>query len=679
MVPMYIAMYRGTKELILTERYNSLKQEVAYLDEQISKMLKGSNLLGSNTYVKKVAAIQGEPVDSDSMDMLHAKDFFVSCFQLNGEEFDEYLIFRYNPVIISGTTLLSSPGKQDYGQYNQNGMDFAQFQQMVFENERSIQFIAGTEGEWDGQIIGVSKMLGRSHFFYDAALIFTLSQENVSKLFGLKEEKQADFAYVMDRYGEIVYQVNYGAEPLEAEVYENKAVRLNGENYTVFQVMAPNSGLYLALGIADATISQGISDVNRVITIYIGIAVLGMLLFCIFWAWSRAQNMGVVLEELETLKSSISSNILEKLLLNGVYSEKEKQEIGNYLDWDMEFYCVACISTRFHGEEEILEVFCRTDEFIRRFFRCMGLSTGRNERNYIIQIQEEGAPDVGSVAAKLKEFLREQPDVYIGISSVGTGLENVQLCYRQARLMNRQAADEYGSQMKEYQKPVGIREKIFKLNLGNRIYDLISAEEKESLYMLFQRIRSYAARTSWYTEAEIMQFFFEVQNPIARIWDEIEQHGKEKSVLSYRNDRSIVELIDSLEETSCYLCDCIGRNKNDNKNVFCQKMIQFVEDNYTNNDMCVTYAAQHFELSDKYFAALFKEQTGKNFGAYVEAKRMKRAEQYLLETDISMTKVAELVGYNTVDAFYKSFKKIYGLAPGKWKESNKRSEQTENL
>ena len=108
-------------------------------------------------------------------------------------------------------------------------------------------------------------------------------------------------------------------------------------------------------------------------------------------------------------------------------------------------------------------------------------------------------------------------------------------------------------------------------------------------------------------------------------------------------------------------------------------MIQFVEDNYTNNDMCVTYAAQHFELSDKYFAALFKEQTGKNFGAYVEAKRMKRAEQYLLETDISMTKVAELVGYNTVDAFYKSFKKIYGLAPGKWKESNKRSEQTENL
>ena len=287
--------------------------------------------------------------------------------------------------------------------------------------------------------------------------------------------------------------------------------------------------------------------------------------------------------------------------------------------------------------------------------------------------------DLSEISKKMQELLEEELDIYIGISSVGAGVENVQLCYQQARLMNRQAADQYDSRMKRYQKPIDIREKVFKLNLGNRIYDLISAEEKESLQALFQKVRSYVVRTNWYSENEIMQFFFEVQNPIARIWDETEQHEKETSELFYRSDKSVIELIDSLERVGCYLCDCIGKNKIDSKNAFCQKMIRFVEENYTNKDMCVSYAAQHFELSDKYFSTLFKEQTGKNFGVYVETMRMKKAEQYIMETDMSMARVAETVGYNTVDAFYKSFKKLYGLAPGKWKETNKKAVQAEKL
>ena len=291
--------------------------------------------------------------------------------------------------------------------------------------------------------------------------------------------------------------------------------------------------------------------------------------------------------------------VLEKLLLHGVYTAKEKTEIERYLCWKMEFYSVVCVGTRLEREEEILEAFHRMDEFVCVSFTSIALSTGRNERNYIIQLQEDSLPDIGEIAMRLKGILEELPQVYIGISATGTGLEYIQLCYQQARLMNRQAADQYDSQMKVYHKPADIREKIFKLNLGNRIYDLISAQEKETLHRLFDKIRAYVARTDWYTEAEIMQFFFEVQAPIAKIWDEIEQHEVEKAVLSYRTDKTIAELINSLEETSCYLCDCISRNKEDSKNAFHRRMIRFVEENYTSQEMCVSYAAEQLGISDK--------------------------------------------------------------------------------
>ena len=670
LIPVYIAIYKGTEELVLTESYNSLKQDVTYLDNQINKMNIITDLLRSNEQVRNLAQIYGSPRQQDAMDMLKVKEFLKSCFTLRVESFDEYLVFRNNPVIIAKGEILSEPQYQSYEAYGQKGTDFAIFRQNIFEDEMKIQYMTMAEGDKESGIIGSLKILSNARFHYETALVFTLNQETIHEILGLEEECQTKFAYIMDGNGEILYQVNYSGEPLKKDAYERQIIKRNGNKYTVFQVQAENSNLYWTLGISDETIRQKITDVNRIISIYMIAAILGVVLFCAFWAISRAKNMGGVLEELDNLRKSTADSILEKLLLRGVYSSREKEEIENYLCWDMEFYCVVCSSTRLKQDGEILECFCQMDEFFRKHFTCISISIGNNERNYIIEMKKEDMPDVGVISDALKELVSDQIELYFGISSIGTGLENIQLCYQQAKLMNRQIAGGYDMQIKAYREPIDNREKIFKLNLGNRMYDLIHAEEKDAIKTLFDKIRSYAAKNSWYTEAEIMQFFFEIQSPIARIWDEMEQNSNKKVSLGYRTDKTIIELVDSLEEASYYLCDCIGKNKEKSKNAFYQEMIRFVEENYSSKDMCITYVAQHLGISDKSFAALFKEQTGKNFGTYVEKRRMKQVEKYLLETDFSMTKIADMVGYNTLDAFYKSFKKIYGLAPGKWKENN---------
>lgn len=128
MIPVYITVYQETEELILTERYSNLKQEVIYQDERISKMSGVMELVAENASVKKIAGIKGEPMASDSMDMLNAEKFLTSCFYLNEESYNQYLIFRDNPVVISSGEIMSSLTKQDYGAYGQEGMDFTEFQ-----------------------------------------------------------------------------------------------------------------------------------------------------------------------------------------------------------------------------------------------------------------------------------------------------------------------------------------------------------------------------------------------------------------------------------------------------------------------------------------------------------------------------------------------------------------------
>ena len=58
--------------------------------------------------------------------------------------------------------------------------------------------------------------------------------------------------------------------------------------------------------------------------------------------------------------------------------------------------------------------------------------------------------------------------------------------------------------------------------------------------------------------------------------------------------------------------------------------------NYINPDLCVSGISSIFGLSESYFSQFFKEQTGENFSAYLENKRIKHACELLDTTDKSV-------------------------------------------
>ena len=144
---------------------------------------------------------------------------------------------------------------------------------------------------------------------------------------------------------------------MDREAYINKKVNLNGQKYTLIQLKG-GSGLYWTLGISNETIEQGIVSVNRIIILYMIAAVIGMILICIFSAVQRASAMNGIMQsfkhnddgvkvknefryiareindlcdenenykmKIDILQKSITDSMLEKLLLRGVYSAKEK-------------------------------------------------------------------------------------------------------------------------------------------------------------------------------------------------------------------------------------------------------------------------------------------------------------------------------------------------------------------
>ena len=73
-------------------------------------------------------------------------------------------------------------------------------------------------------------------------------------------------------------------------------------------------------------------------------------------------------------------------------------------------------------------------------------------------------------------------------------------------------------------------------------------------------------------------------------------------------------------------------------------------------------------MSERRFTHLFREAMGKSPIAYLIEARIRRAEELLLDTPLSVSAVAEAVGIKNPYYFSRLFKKHTGISHGKYKQ-----------
>ncbi len=108
-------------------------------------------------------------------------------------------------------------------------------------------------------------------------------------------------------------------------------------------------------------------------------------------------------------------------------------------------------------------------------------------------------------------------------------------------------------------------------------------------------------------------------------------------------------------------------NDTSGRNTVEKEMVSYIQENYTEEISLKEFGAQ-FHLSEKYVSRYFKEHFHITLSQYVNHLRLERARQLLQETQLSVTEVALRSGYPNVSYFIRSFKKMYGLSPLKYRK-----------
>lgn len=131
----------------------------------------------------------------------------------------------------------------------------------------------------------------------------------------------------------------------------------------------------------------------------------------------------------------------------------------------------------------------------------------------------------------------------------------------------------------------------------------------------------------------------------------------------------VEEARDSFLKCLALICSQIRqiRMQASSDHIFSQKVEMYVKENFTDPDLNISIASQHFRMTPSYLSSLYKKQTGKSLLEFINNVRIDFAER-LLKEGCSVADAAEQSGFRDSASFIRAFKKKKGITPGQLKK-----------
>ena len=96
--------------------------------------------------------------------------------------------------------------------------------------------------------------------------------------------------------------------------------------------------------------------------------------------------------------------------------------------------------------------------------------------------------------------------------------------------------------------------------------------------------------------------------------------------------------------------------------------IEYLEEHYNNPKLTNDLLAAQSNISTVYFRKIFAEKYVMSPMKYVKIKRIEKAQEMLKGNAVTITRMAESVGFESINSFSRSFKNMTGFSPQEYKK-----------
>ena len=107
----------------------------------------------------------------------------------------------------------------------------------------------------------------------------------------------------------------------------------------------------------------------------------------------------------------------------------------------------------------------------------------------------------------------------------------------------------------------------------------------------------------------------------------------------------------------------------------CEQLVkeatEYVEQNISDSDLSVESLSTALSMSRVHLYKKLLSLTGNTPSEFIRLIRLRRAEQLLRQSQLSVAEISYAVGFNNPRYFSKYFREMYGMTPSQFKETNK--------
>lgn len=104
-------------------------------------------------------------------------------------------------------------------------------------------------------------------------------------------------------------------------------------------------------------------------------------------------------------------------------------------------------------------------------------------------------------------------------------------------------------------------------------------------------------------------------------------------------------------------------------------VLQYIQQNY--RTVSLPDLARTFHFSEPYLSKLIRRNLNQNFTDVLRTLKMNHAMEYLLNTSMKISEIADAVGYDSVDHFTRTFRRVYGSAPSEYRNQHRKNNEME--
>ena len=213
----------------------------------------------------------------------------------------------------------------------------------------------------------------------------------------------------------------------------------------------------------------------------------------------------------------------------------------------------------------------------------------------------------------------------------------------------------------------------YSINEENKLYNyLIGCYKEDAINLLNSIIEKNQKENP--SEAFMKSLYLSIYNTISRVAVEKSLALNEIMGLEYIDVDSDINTL-SLSKFNVYIYKLVNKllatSKPSNK-LDINLITDYIKNNYQ-QDIYLEKIATVFNISDKYLSRIFKDTLGMAFHDYLSQIRINQSKNLLLETELSVVKIGEMVGFSTHSTFFRVFKKYEGINPTQYRDNNKKN------